>query len=159
MTPTEETPMTAQRPLSTLRRALIAAGLALSFAIPSSAHVDHVAVAKRADVLAGKSWGAYGSYEKLSGRVYFAVDPSNPHNRQIVDLGLAPRDGKGEVEFSADFYILRPKNGGNGSLLLEVPNRGGKGLLSVVQGAKGSSDPTTAAEFGDGFLLRKDSFV
>jgi hypothetical protein len=138
-----------------MRRLLIAAGLLLSFAIPSSAHVDHVTVAKRADVLAGKSWGNSGSYEKLSGRVYFAVDPSNPHNRQIVDLRLAPRDSKGQVEFSADFYILRPKKGGNGSLLLEVPNRGGKALLAVVQGAKGSSDPTTSAEFGDGFLLRK----
>ncbi|HEV2389079.1 MAG TPA: alpha/beta hydrolase domain-containing protein [Candidatus Acidoferrales bacterium] len=138
-----------------IRRLPIVVGLLLSFAGASSAHVDHVAVRERAGVLGGKSWGGSGSYEKLSGTVYFAVDPSNPHNRQIVDLDKAPRNAKGKVEFSADFYILRPKSGGNGSLLLEVPNRGGKGLLAVVQDAKGSTDPTTSAEFGDAFLLRK----
>jgi hypothetical protein len=51
--------------------------------------------------------------------------------------------------------VLRPTSGGNGSLLLEIPNRGGKGLLSTVQAAKGSTDPTTEEEFGDGFLLNE----
>lgn len=134
---------------------LVLAGVVLSFATASWARVDHVAVTQSAEVLAGESWGAYGSYEKLSGRVYFRVDPANPHNRQIVDLGKAPRNAHGEVEFSADFYILRPRNGGNGSLLLEVPNRGRKGLLAVLQNARDSTDPTTSADFGDGFLLRK----
>jgi Alpha/beta hydrolase domain len=138
-----------------MQRWLIAAAAVLLFVAPSWARVGHVDVKQRADVLAGKAWGSGGAYEKLSGTVHFVVDPANPHNRQIVDLDKAPRNAQGEVEFSADFYILRPKSGGNGSLLLEVPNRGGKGLLAVVQDAKPSDDPTTAADFGDGFLLRQ----
>jgi hypothetical protein len=40
-------------------------------------------------------------------------------------------------------------------VLLEVPNRGGKGILAVMHGGKGSRDPTTEEEFGDGFLMRR----
>ncbi len=120
---------------------------------PAMARVVRVDVSNRAYVLDGKAWGSAGPYQKIVGRVYFAVDPKNPHNLQIVDLDKAPRNSRGEVEFSADFYVLRPTSKGNGSLLLEIPNRGGKGLLSIVQGAKGSTDPTTAENFGDGYLL------
>src|SRR5205085_4172691 len=80
-----------------------------------------------------------------------------PHNRQIVDLDKAERNAQGEVEFSADFYVLRPKDPakGNGALLLEISNRGGKGILSIVNGGRGSPDPATEAELGDGFLLNQ----
>ncbi|MBV9479348.1 MAG: hypothetical protein JO249_01165 [Acidobacteria bacterium] len=107
----------------------------------------------RADVLEAKAWGKSGPYEKIRGRVYFAVDVNNPHNRQIVDLDKARHNSAGEVEFSADLYVLRPKLKGNGVLLLEIPNRGAKGVLAAVDGAKGSLDPTLEEEFGDGFLL------
>jgi hypothetical protein len=86
--------------------------------------------------------------------VYFAVDPANAHNRQIVDLDKAGGNAQGEVEFSADFYLLRPKqmNQGNGAVLFEVSNRGGKGILRIVNGGN-PADP--AQEFGDGFLMRQ----
>ncbi len=60
------------------------------------------------------------------GRVYFSVPLSNPHNERIVDLRNAVNLKNGEVEFSADFVAIRPKDlrKANGSLLLEVPNRG-----------------------------------
>jgi len=37
------------------------------------------------------------------------------------------------VEFSADVYVLKPRDPakGNGTILLEVPNRGGKGMLNA----------------------------
>jgi hypothetical protein len=120
-----------------------------------TARVVRVEVIRRASVLNGKAWAKSGSYEKISCRVYFAVDPKNPHNQQIVDLDKAPRNSNGEVEFSADLYVLRPTSAGNGSLLLEIPNRGGKGLLAIVDGAKGSADPSTEEEFGDGYLLNQ----
>jgi Alpha/beta hydrolase domain len=124
-------------------------------ALQSFARVVRVEVTSRADVLNGKSWGKAGAYEKIAGKVYFAVDPKNAHNARIVDLNLADRNKNGEVEFSSDFYILRPKSGGSGALLLEVPNRGGKGMVRIVQGANGTNgaDPTTPEDFGDGFLM------
>jgi len=117
----------------------------------AQAHVVRVEVVSRSDVDNGKPFGAAGSYEKITGRVYFAVNPDNPHNRQIVDLDKAARNSQGEVEFSSDFYLFRPKDmsKGNDAVLFEVSNRGGRGILRLVNGASGSS------EFGDGFLFRQ----
>jgi hypothetical protein len=121
------------------------------------AEVVRVAIANKQDVLNGKAFGAVGAYEKLVGKIYFAVDPKNPHNKIIADLDKAPKNAQGKVEFSADIFILRPKDAskGNGVVFLDIPNRGGKGLLSTFNRAKGSADPTTAEEFGDGLLMNK----
>jgi len=115
----------------------------------AQARVVRVEITSRADIQEGKPFGNAGAYEKILGRVYFAVDPANPHNRQIVDLDKAPRNAQGEVEFSADLYLLKPKDmtKGNGSVLFEVSNRGGRGILSLVNGREG--------EYGDGFLMRQ----
>lgn len=121
-------------------------------AVSAEARVVRVEVSSRSDVQGGKSSGSTGAYERITGRVYFAIDPSNAHNRQIVDLDKAPRNSKGEVEFSADVYLLKPKDmsKGNGAVLFEVSNRGGKGILRIVNG--GGPDPANDA--GDGFLMR-----
>src|SRR5882724_10760611 len=115
----------------------------------SPARVVRVKIMSRTDVQEGKPFGNAGPYEKIVGRVYFAVDPANLHNRQIVDLDKAPRNANGEVEFSADLYLLRPKdtNKGNHAVLFEVSNRGGRGILSIVNGRE--------SEYGDGFLMRE----
>jgi hypothetical protein len=121
------------------------------------AEVTRVEISSKQDVLGGKSFGAVGAYEKLTGKVYFAVDPTNPRNQIIVDLDKAPKTAQGKVEFSADLFILRPKDParGNGSLVFDIPNRGGKGALSTFNRAKASPDPTTEEEFGDGLLMRE----
>ncbi len=77
---------------------------------------------------------------------------ANPHNQRIVDLRNAVNLKNGEVEFSADFVALRPKDPrtANGSLLLEVPNRGRARILSVVDGG----DWNAANDAGDGWMLR-----
>jgi len=138
---------------SILRTLLFAAILFNS--LYSAARVHHVEITTREDILNGKLFGEAGAYEKIIGKVYFSVDVSNKHNLQIVDLDKADRNGQGEVEFSADFYILRPKNKekSNGALLLEVSNRGGKGMLSIIQRGTGSLNPTKETDFGDGFLM------
>src|SRR5690348_10846806 len=121
------------------------------------AEVTRVEITSRQDVLGGKTFGTVGAYEKLAGKVYFAVDPNNPHNKIIADIEKAPRNSEGKVEFSADLFILRPKDSahGNGVALFDVVNRGGKGLLGVFNRAKGSSDPTAESEFGDGLPMRE----
>ncbi|CAA9214989.1 MAG: hypothetical protein AVDCRST_MAG42-165 [uncultured Chthoniobacterales bacterium] len=140
-----------------LRGLLFAIATAALLITSASARVGRVEILSRADVLEGKAFGEAGVYEKLSGKVHFAVKPETAPNKFIVDLEKAPRNEAGEVEFSADFYVLRPKEAArsSGSVLLEIPNRGGKGILAVMQGGKGSRDPTTEEEFGDGFLMRR----
>jgi hypothetical protein len=78
------------------------------FASAAEAHVTRVEIVSRADVQGGRAFGLAGAYEKIIGRVYFAVDPANIHNRQIVDIDKAPRNAQGEVEFSADLYLYKP---------------------------------------------------
>jgi len=123
--------------------------LCTAFISPLQARVVRVEITSRTDIENGKPFGAAGGYEKITGRVYFAVDPANLHNQQIVDLDKAPRNAKGEVEFSADLYLLKPKDmaKGNQAALFEVSNRGGRGILSLVNGREG--------EYGDGFLMRQ----
>ena len=121
------------------------------------AHVTDVVITSCIDVLEGKSFGETGPYEKCVGKIYFALDPENPRNRIIVDLDKARRNALGEVEFSADLFVLRPKDPsrGNGVLFFDVVNRGNKLLLGRFNLARGSADPTTEADFGDGFLMRE----
>ena len=103
-------------------------------------------------VLDGKVFGDAGAYERITGRVYFSLPVANPHNLRIVDLSNAVNLKNGEVEFSSDFVAVRPKDlhKGNGSMLLEVPNRGNARILSLVDGG----DQDLAHDAGDAWLLR-----
>lgn len=136
---------------------LLAALAALLLSQSMSARVVRVEVRSRADLLGGKSFGLAGSYEKISGTLHFAVSPEDPHDGRIVDLSLAPINARGEVEFSADFFLITPKDPAraSGSFLLEVPNRGGKAILALMNHGKSSTDPATAEDIGDGFLMRR----
>jgi len=131
--------------------------VAILAAAEASAEVVRIEVQSRGDLLGGQAFGAAGPYEKLSGRIFFAVDPALPANRIVTDLDKAPRNAAGKVEFSSDFYLIKPKNiaRGNGAVLYEVSNRGGKGMLGFFNHASGSADPSTPAEMGDGFLMRQ----
>jgi hypothetical protein len=123
----------------------------------AQARVVRLRVERREKVLNGRAFGLAGTYEKLIGKVEFALDPVGAINKNIVDLNLAPRNSRGEVEFTADFYMLKPVDSarGNGRLFYEVGNRGGKSMLRTFQQAKNSSDPQTAADFGDGSLMNQ----
>src|SRR5688500_10760165 len=122
---------------------------------PSHAELTRVEITKRIDVLNGKAFGAVGPYEKLHGKAYFAVDPKNPRNQVIADIDLAPRNRDGKVEFSAELFILKPKDParGNGVVFFDVVNRGNFRLLSTFSAAAAADDPTTEAHFGDASLL------
>jgi len=115
--------------------------------------VTRLEVTRREPVLDGAPFGAGGAYEKIEGVLHFAVDPAARVHEPIADLGLAPRNGRGLVESSADFYLLRPLAGSR-RLLLDVPNRGRKIALGMFNSAPRSNDPTTPEDFGNGFLMR-----
>jgi hypothetical protein len=130
------------------RIAVIATFLALIGAA-ARAEVTRVEIVKRADIVGS-------SYEKLIGTVYFAVDPKDPHNRIVVDLEKAPTNRAGLVEFSADLYVLRPKGAPreNSAALVEVSNRGGRGAIRSFNHGSPNPDPESAADLGDGFLMK-----
>ncbi|QJE74130.1 hypothetical protein HHL28_14475 [Aerophototrophica crusticola] len=124
---------------------------------PAWARVERVEVVERVPFAEGKAFGKVGAYELVRGRVHYAVDPALPANQGIVDLALAPRDARGLVRFAGDFVMLRPASParGNGTLLYEVSNRGGIGILGQLNGAPATPDPRTAADAGNGFLLEQ----
>src|SRR5215475_1741793 len=98
----------------------------LAFLIPALtfAAVTRVEIAQRTDL-------PQANYEQITGKIYFAVDPKLPANKIIVDLDRAPRNSKGLVEFSADLFVLKPKGKSNGTALLEISNRGGRGTENM----------------------------
>src|SRR4051812_34417855 len=134
------------------------AGLALIAAtIGADARVVRIEINKQEPFAAGQAFGSAGAYEKVLGRFHGELDPNNPLNAVIVDLDKAPRNARGMVEYSADFYILKPIDAskGNGALFYELANRGNKGILARFNDAAGSNDPSTAQHAGNGFLMRQ----
>ena len=129
----------------------------LAFANDAQARLVSLSIERREVVLDGRAFGLAGPYEKLVGTAHFAVDPDLPQNQIIVDLKLAPRNVHGEVEFSSDFYLLKPvdPSRSNGRLFYEAGNRGSKRILQIFQKASRSADPTTGEEFGDGVLMSR----
>jgi hypothetical protein len=113
-------------------------------------------IQERRDVLDGRAFGVAGAYETVRGTITFALDPDDPSNAAIVDLQRAPRNENGLVQFRSDFYALKPKDPARGSrtIFFDVVNRGGKTVLGIFNHASRSADPSTEADFGDGFLMR-----
>jgi hypothetical protein len=106
------------------------------------------------------SFGATGAYMKIAGTYEGELDPADPHNAVIVDIDLAPKTA-GKVHYTSTFFILRPVDlsRGNGKLFYDSGNRGGKRILEWFNDATPSNDPTSAAEFGNGFLMRQGYIV
>lgn len=104
----------------------------------------------------GQPFGDVGSYTQIDGMAHFAVDPLHPANETIADIGLAPRNAEGLVEFSADFRILRPDDPakGNQRLLLDVLNRGKALALRNINSAPDIA-PDAPLHPGNGFLMRQ----
>ena len=126
----------------------------LLLATTAHAEVTSLDIASRVPALGGRSFGAAGTYEMLTGRATFALDPADTHNASIRDLDLAPRNARGRVEATTDIVILRPAHP-NGTLLFEVLNRGRKlmpGWLDDTDAVAGSR-LSTAEDGGNGFLL------
>src|SRR5215475_4755072 len=135
---------------------LLFISLVVAFTAPVRAEVVRIEVKSRTDLLAGKSFGSTGPYEKIAGKIYFAVDARSSTNRIITDIDKAPKNASGKVEFSSDFYMIKPKDlsRGNGTVLYEVSNRGTKGMLGFFNLASANSlDPQAADDLGDGFLM------
>jgi hypothetical protein len=112
----------------------------------------------------GTAFGQVGQYEKLVGRAFGELDPDSPLNTVITDIGLAPRNTRGRVEYTTDFYILKPLDParGNKVLLFDVTNRGNKITYLPLNFPFRAppefppiNDPCTAQGVGTGYLMRQ----
>jgi len=116
-----------------------------------------IRITQRGAFAGGHVFGEVGAYERLVGRAHFAVDPRAEAQAGIVDLDKAPRNADGLVEFAADLCILKPVHmaRGNRRLLFGYGNRGNKRELQFFNDAPPSNDPTSLADAGNGFLMRR----
>src|SRR6516162_6401289 len=137
--------------------ALVAAA-AICASVPAYAKVTKVQITqKESTTFGGYSWPGVGQYEKIVGKAFGELDPKDPKNAVIVDVQLAPRNARGNVEYAFDFYILKPidPSKGNHRMLYEPPNRGRKTIAALNRGV-GGNDPgsvTDASLLANSFLM------
>ena len=150
-----------RRPRAAMR-ILLAAGVGCTlFALSAvaEARITRIEIAQiESPTFGGASFGAVGPYEKLVGRAFGEVDPRAPENAAIADLGLAPRNARGMVEYDTGIILLRPVDPtkGNHGLFYELTNRG---VILSLRAFNESPNPLTvnpaAADAGNGFLMRQ----
>lgn len=144
------------RILSTTVAAALAVVFGLSF--PAQARITKIVInaAQSANpIYSGASFGSVGTYQKISGIATGEVDPLDPHNSVIVDVGLAsPKNANGTVEYAVNFVLLKPTDltKGNSKLFAFLPNRGGASAPGV-QGGTAISPTASITDSGNAFLL------
>jgi hypothetical protein len=135
----------------------IAAFCAFLFPVLTAhAEVIRFEVLQSVPAFEGRSFGSVGPYVRITARATIAVDPNDPRNAIIADIDKAPRNGEGKVEATADVVLLRPADPlhANGTLLVDVPNRGRKLAPQLFDDAAmpGANNAERAADAGIGFL-------
>src|SRR5712664_333002 len=139
--------------------ALWTAALCWSAAAGVAARPTKVFLHPASDVIVagGHAFGSGGAYEKVRGTVEFQIDPTDPRNAGITDLELAPRNADGLVSFDADYMLLYPADLSkwNRRLVSEINNRGSLLLFLSFANSPFNNDPTSHADFGNGFFLNQ----
>src|SRR5256712_2520914 len=137
---------------------LLVTAYGICAATTAHAYIKKIQITTRqSPAFGGYSWPGVGQYEKIAGKAFGELDPKDSRNQVLVDLQLAPRNAGGKVEYSFDFYLLKPVglSKGNHKMLYEPPNRGRKTIVALNRGV-GGNDPgvvTDASLLGDSFLL------
>jgi hypothetical protein len=92
------------------------------------------------------------THERITGKAYGELDPTDPKNAVITDIELAPRNARGKVEYVTTFTLVRPTEmmTASGVLVYTVVNRGGgnatphpDGHVTFVSGWQGDVLPTS----------------
>src|SRR5215212_97532 len=153
-------PLAPDREGTAMRRMLAGAIAAVCLSpVGLRAEVVRFNIVERGPAFAGRAFGDVGPYERITARATIALDPSDDRNAVITDLAKAPRNPDGKVEATADVVILRPADPthGNGTLLLDVPNRGRKLAPQLFDDSSqpGANNAQSADDAGIGFLHRQ----
>ena len=120
----------------------------LGGAIPAHARITSITYTIT-QAYGGMPFGSVGPYQFVTGVANGVVDPTDPRNAIIQDIGLAPLDSNGLVEYSTKFQVLMPvdESKGNHIMLSEVVNRGNETSPGTFNIGTSATNPQ-----GDGFL-------
>src|SRR3954465_14227181 len=96
-----------------MNKTLLCTAVMMAFATAAEARITRIeidTVRSQAVTFGGYSWPGVGQYEKIVGIAHGEVNPSDRRNGVIVDIENAPINARGNVEYSFNFYILKPKD-------------------------------------------------
>src|SRR5262245_30420506 len=136
-----------------VKRVLAAVAFASVCSAVTEAKVVRIEILKveRVDPPATGPQSATPPYERLSGKFYGELDPTDPKNALITDITRAPKNASGKVEYVGTFTLMRPVDASkaSGVLMYSVVNRGNgqatasaEGHISLVSGWQGDVAPT-----------------
>lgn len=119
--------------------------------------VERLEIIKQHPYRDGESFGGVGPYERIDAVAHYAVDPTDPRNTGVVDVGNVERGDDGMVRFDGDITILRPVDADAGcrTAMVEVPNRGRRTAFGIYNRAPAVLEHTEEIDPGDGLLLRE----
>jgi hypothetical protein len=125
----------------------------LAVATVSEAGITKIQIISRGPAFGGYAFPGVGPYERIVGKAFGEISPTDRRNALIVDVGLAPRNANGKVEYAFDFYILKPVDltKGNHKVFYEPPNRGSK-TFDTFNRSMGGDDPASTKDPGNTFL-------
>lgn len=114
-------------------------GALIGWSSPSEAGVQRIVIDQTTTIsvkpitMGTATPGAATSYTVYVGREFGDVDPSDP-KAVITDIGLAPKNSSGKVEYVANFQIVTPTDPAqrNGLMIQSVPNRGGNSITTTA---------------------------
>lgn len=142
-----------------LRTAAVGLAIAALACANAQARITRIEITKTEPAFGGQSFGTVGAYERVTGKAYGEVDPRAPSNAIIQDIGLAPRNARGMVEYVTDIDIVRPadRTKGNAMLFFNIINRGNKGGMSLFNAdiPGNATDVNAVTNAGDGFMQRQ----
>ena len=122
------------------------------------AEVTRFDVTETVPAYEGRSFGALGSFVRITGRATIALDPADARNAVIADIALAPRNSSGKVEAVADVVIIKPADmaKSNRTILIDVPNRGRKLAPQLFDDARqpGANNADKSVDAGIGYTQR-----
>src|SRR5262245_14209495 len=86
----------------------VAIACVLAAASVADAGITKIQIISRGPAFGGYNFPRVGPYERVVGKAFGELSPGDRRNALIVDIGLAPKNARGRVEYSFDFYILKP---------------------------------------------------
>ena len=78
--------------LTSLSIALALAAGTVFTAASAEARIIKIEITSTVSAFGGTTFGSVGAYEKLRGKAYGEVDPTDPRNALITDIELAPQN-------------------------------------------------------------------